>query len=79
MSRKSVPDELVCKAIKERLNSGWPPICTLELLQTWTGEPEKVCYAAMERADDHGLIEWGVSLRTAWLTDKGKALLSVTD
>lgn len=51
----------------------WP----YELLAQWTGQPEKVCYRAMERAEENGLLEYGVSLRTAWLTDKGKALLGI--
>lgn len=38
------------------------------------GCPEKVAYSAMERAYDRGLIEYGVSLRTGWITDKGIAL-----
>lgn len=33
--------------------------------------PEKVVYAAMERDYDKGLLEYGVSLRTAWVTDEG--------
>lgn len=73
MSRKDVTDALVCKAVAAYQASPrgpWP----YELLAQWTGEPEKVCYAAMERAFEHDLIEYGVSLRTAWLTDKGKAL-----
>jgi hypothetical protein len=40
-----------------------------------TGAPIKVVYAAMERAESRGLIECGVSLRTAWVTDEGRALL----
>lgn len=38
------------------------------------GCPEKVAYSAMERAADRGLIEYGVSLRTGWPTEKGIAL-----
>lgn len=51
----------------------WP----YDLLAEWTGQPIKVCYRAMERAAERDLIEYGVSLRTGWLTDKGKALLKV--
>lgn len=47
-----------------------------DYLSEWTGYPEKVCYAAMERAVDHDLIEYGVSLRTGWLTEKGKSVLA---
>jgi len=31
-----------------------------------TGAPEKVAFRAMERAERRGLIEYGVSLATAW-------------
>ena len=47
-----------------------------EIIQAETGAPEKVVYAAMQREDDRGMIEWGVSLRTAWLSDKGKQKLA---
>jgi hypothetical protein len=33
--------------------------------------PEKLVYAAMERDDRKGLIDYGVSLRTAWVTPEG--------
>lgn len=53
----------------------YAPPFPYEALAASTGQPEKVCYRAMERAEKRGLIEYGVSLRTGWLTDKGKALL----
>lgn len=46
-----------------------------EAIAAELGCPEKVAYRACERACDNGLIEYGVSLRTGWLTDKGRALL----
>lgn len=46
-----------------------------DLIVEETGAPYKVAEAAMERALDHGLIEYGVSLRTAWPTREGMALL----
>lgn len=74
MSVKDISDELVCKAIHQFKKTGdlWPYV----LLQKWTGQPEKVCYRAMERAQRHGLIEVGVSLRCGWLSEKGLALLT---
>lgn len=57
---------------KEIKHQVWP----YEILAQWTGEPEKVCYRAIERASERGLIEYGVSLRTGWLSEKGKALLA---
>ena len=53
------------------LDVPWP----YELLAQRTGECEKVCYRAMERAYERDLIEYGTSLRSGWLTEKGKALL----
>lgn len=50
----------------------WP----YDILMQETGQCEKVCYRAMERACDHGLIEYGTSLRSGWVTEKGKALIS---
>ena len=47
----------------------------LDRLMAATGQPQKVCWRAMERADHRGLVDWGVSLGVGWLTDKGKALL----
>lgn len=46
-----------------------------EILAEETGAPEKICLAACERACDHGLIDYGVSLRAGFLTDKGRQLL----
>ena len=46
-----------------------------DILMKETGECEKVCYRCMERAEDRGLIDYGVSLRTGWITEKGKELL----
>ena len=45
------------------------------VLQRSTGAPWKVVDAAMERAGDRDLIEWGVTMRSGWLTEKGKELL----
>lgn len=37
--------------------------------------PEKVAYYACVKAEKKGYTECGVSLRTAWLTEKGKRFL----
>lgn len=73
MSTKDITDKQVVAAVAQykREYGKWP----YELLAESTGECEKVCYRAMERAAKHGLLEYGTSLRTAWLTDKGRQLL----
>lgn len=76
MARKHVPDVLVCKAyVVAKANRivafEWP----YDILHRWTGEPIKVCYRAMERARDHGLINYGTSLRSGWLTEGGIQLI----
>lgn len=49
------------------------------VLQHATGAPWKVVNSAMERASDRGLVDYGVTLRSGWLTDKGKALLALEE
>lgn len=48
---------------------------TAAILSGMTGQPEKVCWRAVERAIRHGYLEHGVSLRSSWVTEKGKALV----
>ncbi len=47
-----------------------------EILMERTGAPEKVVYAAMDRDDRNGYLDFGVSLRTAWPTEKGMEYLN---
>lgn len=73
MATKDISDRQVCFAYLQcqDLNDTWP----YQLLQQTTGQAEKVCYRAMERAARRDLINYGVSLRSGWLTEKGEALL----
>jgi hypothetical protein len=76
VKRSDISDLMVCEATRVfSAGSGLRPMIDLYLLSR-TSAPMKVIHAALERAYDRGLIECGVSLRTAWLTDKGKALLN---
>jgi hypothetical protein len=45
------------------------------VLAQMTGQPEKVCFRAMERAERRGLLEYGTCLAWAWITPSGAALL----
>lgn len=74
MSRKDITDAMVVRACSDFHNRD-SDAAPWELLMQRTGEPEKVVYAAMERAYDRGLIECGVSVRTAWPTAEGRQLL----
>lgn len=49
-----------------------------EILLKETNAPVKVIYAAMLRDESNGYIECGVSVRTAWPTDKGLEYLNRT-
>ncbi len=74
MAVKDISDVQVLKAYEEyRANNSkeFPH----EILMRQTGQPEKVCYKAMERAYKRDLIAYGISPRTGWLTEKGKQLL----
>ncbi len=51
--------------------------CALEVLTSFPFSfPEKVVLCKMEKLENKGLLEVGVSLRCSYLTDKGKELLS---
>lgn len=72
---RDITDLMVCRAYRECANQSpatdWP----YTLLARQTGAPEKVCYRACERAAYHNLIDYGTSLRSGWLTHKGRELL----
>lgn len=76
MANKAISDALVCLAyaMARRSDSKWPDW----FLHDWTGQPEKVCIKATEKADRDGYIDYGVSLRSGWLTNKGIDLLVQT-
>lgn len=77
MATKDVTDLQVCLAYRQRsLGRDEFPY---GILSEQTGECQKVCYCAMERAHRRGLIECGVSLRTGWLTDKGRELIAQSE
>lgn len=83
MHRKNITNRHVCLAYieAERLNdlradktlfTGDPVVFPYDVLIGWFPTcPFKVAYRAMERACAAGMIEYGTSLRTGWLTAKG--------
>lgn len=79
MATKHITDLQVCWAYAmagtARATGAALPDFVPVLLQRVTGQCEKACYRAMERAADRGLVEYGVSLRTGWLTEEGRVLL----
>ena len=80
MAMKDITDKQVCEAYLEAERQRGPNLehsyeFPYEILQRRTGQPFKVCYRAMERADRKELVEYGVSLRTGWLTEKGRRLI----
>ncbi len=79
MARKDVPTRLVCMAVAEHVAQGFEDPDAHARLVEWTGEPAKVCLRALERDEERGYIEYGHSIYGAWLTQKGKDLLSVAD
>lgn len=68
---KYVPDKMVVLAAMTKERNQF----TLDQLVRISGQPEKVCFRAIERAIDRGYCDCGISTRTAWATDEGKALL----
>ncbi len=86
MKRSDITDKDVCEAValyQERM--GKLPLFSESMnyvefpYQTLAKKfncDEKLAYSACERAVDRDLIEYGVSLRTGWLTEKGEAILN---
>lgn len=83
MATKDITAKMVCAAYVKAdtyrtLKAEYDPIkFASDFLLEETGECEKVVERAMERAESRGLLDYGVSLRSGWLTDKGKELLSI--
>lgn len=72
MAMKDISDAQVCMAA---LSHGDRP-CH-EFLSEMTGQCEKVCWLALERADNRGLIECGIGLHRPWITSSGYSLLGM--
>lgn len=81
MARKDISDLQVLRAYRQ----AWaepkrqPFLYPEQILHAETGEPVKVCLAAMMRASVRDLIDYGVSLRAGWITYKGLAMLAAAD
>lgn len=80
--RKMITDVQVCMAVRmyhvgldNRLPGVPAPAYPYTILSEQLDVPEKVAYSAIIRAHRNGLIEYGTSLRTGWLTTKGIQLL----
>ncbi len=74
MATKDITDKQVAQAYRAKSETQdclWP----YDFLHKWTGQPIKVCYRAMERAHKRGLVDYGTSLRSGWLTRKGVDLI----
>lgn len=78
MATKDITDLQVCDAYAKYNADTTRREFPYDILQRTTGQPEKVCYRAIERAYSRDLIEFGVSLRTGWLTEKGNQLLKAS-
>lgn len=59
------------RAERDAENARWPE----DILMERTGQCEKVCFRAMERADRRGYLDYGVSLHAGWVTEEGKQLV----
>jgi len=75
MKTNDISDIQVIEACKKYHENGQGPFA-LEILINETEAPEKVALRAMERSNNRGLIDYGVSLRSAWPTEKGIKLIN---
>lgn len=72
MAVKDITDVQVCLAVVERKMRG---SSACQVLHEMTGQPMKVCWRALERAERRGLIDCGSSLNVAYLIPEGFLLL----
>lgn len=81
MKTSDISDKAVCEAVRDSRIDRWDNgyRYPYDLLQQRFSAPFKVAWKALERAADRDFIEYGVSLRTAWLTEKGEQLLKETN
>lgn len=88
VKRSDIPTQAVLEAViagREYLRAVFRPrpgepkpaerVEPAALLAREFGCAEKVAYAAMEREVDRDLLEYGVSIRYPWLTEKGEAFM----
>lgn len=78
MKRADITDAVVVQAAWDLQRRDHPAETHLiTLLMQRTGAPEKVCYAAAFRANSRDLLDYGVSIRRAFLAEKGYVLLGI--
>lgn len=75
MKRHDISNIEVCLAYRQYKKDPYNSPFPYEILAKKFECPEKIAYSACERACDSNYIEYGVSLRTGWLTEKGENLL----
>lgn len=74
-----VSDETVVRGYlkyREQFDTGLWQETADDVLKKMTKKPMRVIWRAMNRACNRGFVQFGVSLRTGWATEKGIALLS---
>ena len=74
-SRKMIPIIDVLKSCDAFHSEGFESKNGLERLKDKFNCPEKVAFAAIERDIGNELLNYGTSIRTAWVTEQGKQLL----
>jgi hypothetical protein len=70
---KNVPVECILICCHKFHNPEEPNVLvsSLERIITALDIPERLAYKAMYKADQRGFIEYGTSIRGAWVTQKG--------
>lgn len=75
MATKDITDLDCCIAASFGFGNGGK-LRTGDALVYRTGQPEKVCQRALERAMRRGYLDCGINEWNAFLTDKGRELLA---
>lgn len=75
MHTRDIPTALILAAARA-FHEGQGPNIEKAIFLSFPYCPPKVARAAIDREYKRGLLECGVSDRTGWLTDKGRARLA---
>lgn len=77
MKTSDISDIAVCMAAAEYNHRRLEPntFLTTVLKERFSTAPIKVIFSAIMRSNRKRYLDYGVSARTSWLTDKGKELL----
>lgn len=79
MSNESIDDQTILETVSQSMRSASMKdggvVCAITHLHQTSGLAKGFCLTCLEDLQRRGFVDFGVSVRKVWLTDKGQALL----